>query len=235
MRRGMPTVHTKYGDNAAILSGDVMLIYVYQYLHQLPKELLPQVLAVFNRAAVEVCEGQQHDMDFESRLEVSLDEYLHMISYKTAVLLAASLQLGGLLAGAPSIEQEKLYKLGLNMGLAFQIQDDYLDTFGDPEKFGKSVGGDIRQNKKTYLLQRALELAEGEDRTSLHNWLQNEDRPDEKVAEVTALYRKLGVDKEARQRQQQYYDTCLQLITEMRLEAKDTLAGFVADIFGRDK
>lgn len=237
LRRGKPTVHTKYGNNTAILSGDVMMIYVYQYLNQLNAELLTQILSLFNRAAIEVCEGQQYDMEFENRQQVSLDEYLTMISGKTAVLLAASLQLGGLIAGAPKEEQEKLFQLGMNMGLSFQIQDDYLDTFGDPEKFGKTVGGDIQQNKKTYLLIRALELAGGDEKTELLNWLQTTNNNSSKVQAVSQLYKKLGVDGDALVKQQEYYNKSMQLINEMAMapEGKLTLLKFIEDIFGRDK
>lgn len=237
LRRGKATVHTRYGNNTAILSGDVMMIYVYQYLNQLSPNSIAEVLALFNRAAIEVCEGQQYDMEFETRQQVTVDEYLKMISGKTAVLLAASLQLGALVAGASREEQEKLFQLGINLGLAFQIQDDYLDSFGDPEKFGKTVGGDIKQNKKTYLLIRALELAGGTDLTELNNWLQTDSSNENKVPAVKHLYQKLGVDEEASNKQQHYYNTCMQLINDLSVAPEDKLVllKFVEEIFGRDK
>lgn len=150
LRRGMQTVHTKYGDNTALLTGDVMLIRAYEKLQTINPAYLPKILSLFNTTAREVCEGQQLDMDFEKMPSVTLDAYIHMITLKTSVLLAASLEMGAILGGATPGNCKHLYEFGKNLGIAFQIQDDYLDAFGDPEKFGKEVGGDIRQNKKTF-------------------------------------------------------------------------------------
>lgn len=234
MRRGEPAVHTKFGQNAAILSGDVMMIYVYRALTLLPDENLPQVLRVFNKAATEVCEGQQYDMDFEQRDRVGVDEYMHMIRLKTAVLLAAAFQMGGLLAGANAEEQQKLYDLGINLGLAFQIQDDYLDTFGAEAKVGKSIGGDIRQNKKTYLLNMAFEKANAATEAKLTALLNNSDT-EAKVQGVTQLFRDLGIDEQARKAQQEYYRNAEQLLASMQIsdEAKAPFRELMEMLLGR--
>ena len=152
LRRGMETIHTKYNNSTAILAGDVMMIKSYEYINKMNGPYLQKILRIFNTTAKEVCEGQQLDMDFEQKEWVSLDQYIHMITLKTSVLLAASLEMGAIIGGASEGNCKHLYEFGKNLGIAFQIQDDYLDAFGDPEKFGKEVGGDIRQNKKTFLL-----------------------------------------------------------------------------------
>lgn len=234
MRRGEPAVHTKFGDNAAILSGDVMMIYVYRTLSLLPDDKLAPVLRIFNKAATEVCEGQQYDMDFEKRDRVGVDEYLHMIRLKTAVLLAAAFQMGGLLASADAEEQQKLYDLGIDLGLAFQIQDDYLDTFGAEAKVGKSIGGDIRQNKKTYLLNMAFEKADAASEAKLQALLNSNDL-DAKVQGVTQLFRDLGIDEQARKAQKEYYDHAEQLLASMQItdEAKAPFSELMQMLFGR--
>src|SRR4029079_9771660 len=152
LRRGMETVHTKFGESTALLAGDVILVAAYDYLNKISGKYLFAILHLFNKTAREVCEGQQLDMDFESFKEVKMADYLHMISLKTSVLLASSLKMGAILGGAGERNQDLLYEFGRKLGLAFQVQDDYLDAFGDPEKFGKQVGGDIKSNKKTFLL-----------------------------------------------------------------------------------
>ena len=157
LRRGKPTVHEKYGESTALLSGDVMLVMAYDYLGRIDAAHLKPVLDLFNKTAREVCEGQQLDMDFEKEAMVGLDRYIQMIELKTSVLLAASLQMGAILGGASEGNQHKLYEFGRNLGIAFQVQDDYLDAFGDPAKFGKQVGGDILSDKKTFLMIKALE------------------------------------------------------------------------------
>lgn len=235
LRRGKATIHKKYGNNAAILSGDVMLLYVYHVLAELPDDKMPDLLKCFNAAAIKVCEGQQYDMDFETRQDVSVADYLTMIEYKTAVLLAASLQMGGILANASTEEQHKLYQLGINMGLAFQIQDDYLDTFGDPTTFGKTIGGDIRQNKKTYLLNMTRQIASGADATELEHMLFAQADEELKVATVTKLYRKLGVDVMAQDKQSEYFEQCLSLIKSMNVstKGKSDLMQFTDALFSR--
>ena len=160
MRRGKPAVHTRWNDNVAILSGDAMMIWAYRLLSQCDEAVLPQLLAVFTDVAVGVCEGQQYDMDFESRDDVTVEEYLRMIELKTAVLLAGALKIGALCGGAEPVQAELLYRFGIDLGMAFQLQDDLLDTYGDPAVFGKPVGGDILVGKKTYLLTTALKAAD---------------------------------------------------------------------------
>ena len=194
LRRGKPTVHKKWNVNTAILSGDVMLVKVYEMLSALDADLLKAALPLFNRTAWEVCEGQQLDMDFESRETVTEKEYLNMIRLKTAVLLGFSLQFGALLAGAPQEEQQLLYDFGTGIGTGFQLKDDLLDVYADKDKFGKQVGGDIISNKKTFLLIKALERAKGKDKKELEGWLAaTRFRKAEKVKAVTAIYDRLDI------------------------------------------
>ena len=195
MRRNKPTVHKKWDENTAILSGDAMLILAYQFMmKECPLECVERVMAVFGRTALEVCEGQQWDMEFEHRLDVTVDEYIEMIRLKTSVLLAAALKIGAILGGAPEKDAQLLYDFGIKMGLAFQLQDDYLDVYGDPAVFGKKIGGDILCNKKTYLLIKALEVANAEDKVILQEWMMKERfNPEEKIREVTEIYNRAGV------------------------------------------
>ena len=174
MRRGKPTVHKKWNENTAILSGDVMLSQAYEVMCRAEHSLLPSLLSVFNQTTIEVCEGQQYDMDFESRNDVSADEYIAMIRLKTAVLLAASLKIGAICAKASAKDADLIYEFGINVGLAFQLKDDWLDVYGDVKKFGKKIGGDICCNKKTYLLITALEKASGDTKISLTDWFSKE-------------------------------------------------------------
>ena len=193
-RRGKQTVHRKWGANAAILSGDAMLILAYRFMSQCPQEYLQQVLDIFTCTALEICEGQQLDMEFEQRRNVCSTEYIEMIRLKTSVLLATSLKIGALLGGAPSEDADQLYRFGQHMGLAFQLKDDLLDVYGDPAVFGKKIGGDILCNKKTYLLVKALEWADNSQETQLRGWLDATScNPDEKIAAVTQLYDQLKV------------------------------------------
>ncbi len=196
LRRGNQTVHVKYNQNTGILSGDLMMIMSYNHLinncHDL--ELKDQILKLFTSTAIEVCEGQQYDMDFETRDDVSLNEYLLMIKLKTAVLLAASLKAGMVIGKADEADSQNMYNFGLNIGLAFQIQDDLLDTYGDVNIFGKKIGGDIVQNKKTYLYLKALELANAKDRKKLKLLYNSDsDNPETKVREVKEIFNKLDV------------------------------------------
>ena len=193
VRRGQPTVHVKWNDNTAILSGDQMLIEAYKLLQNVPADKLPQVLRLFNEMATGVCEGQQYDMEFEHRSQVSVADYMMMIEKKTSVLLAYAMKIGGYIAGATPAQQEALYQYGLHIGLAFQIQDDILDVYGDPKTFGKAIGGDIVCNKKTLMLLTALETASPEDKAELLQWLIMTDRDAEKIAAVTEIYTRLGV------------------------------------------
>ncbi|HRH61589.1 MAG TPA: polyprenyl synthetase family protein, partial [Chitinophagaceae bacterium] len=179
LRRGMPTVHEKYGQSTALLAGDVMLVQAYEYLNKINSAYKHRILALFNKTAKEVCEGQQLDMDFEKKTDVQLQEYVRMIELKTSVLLAASLQMGAVLGGASEGNRQHIYEFGRNLGIAFQVQDDYLDAFGDPAKFGKDAGGDIRQNKKTFLLIHALETASAEQKKMLQQLMR--ENPADKV------------------------------------------------------
>jgi geranylgeranyl diphosphate synthase type II len=192
LRRGKPTVHARYGEPTALLGGDVMLVAAYDYLNRLDARYLKRIIHLFNQTAREVCEGQQLDMDFEKRDTVTLDEYIHMISLKTSVLLAASLRMGAILGGAGEGNQQQLYAFGKKLGIAFQVQDDYLDAFGDPEKFGKQVGGDILANKKTFLLIHALETAPEAEQKELRRLLQTNE--DGKVEKVLQIFHDTGID-----------------------------------------
>jgi geranylgeranyl diphosphate synthase type II len=207
LRRGKATVHEKWNANSAILSGDVMLIRAYDLLLDTTPALLPEVMRLFNKTAAEVCEGQQFDMNFETYQTVHEDEYIEMIRLKTAVLLGMALQLGAVLAGAEKGDAQKLYDFGVNIGVGFQLKDDLLDVFADQAKFGKQVGGDIISNKKTFLLIKALELAEGADAEELNFWLtQQQFDKVEKVSAVRNLYEKLGVKSLTVEKMESYFD-----------------------------
>ena len=194
VRRGRPTVHIQWNENTAILSGDQMMIEAYKLLAEVPESKLHKVLRLFNKMATEICEGQQYDVDFESQEHVTIEEYLKMIRLKTSVLLATALQIGSYLAGANEAQQEALYQFGINVGLAFQIQDDILDVWGDPKTFGKAVGGDISCNKKTYVYLTAQQLADAELAEELHQWYGSvlDDNTD-KIAAVKGLFEQLNV------------------------------------------
>lgn len=204
VRRGRPTVHVKWNDNTAILSGDQMLIEAYKQLAQVPADKLPQVLKWFNEMATAICEGQQYDVDFEHQRHVRIEDYMMMIEKKTSVLIANALRTGGYIAGANPAQQEALYQYGLHIGLAFQIQDDILDVYGDPKTFGKAIGGDICCNKKTILLLTAMEQADAETKAELEQWLEVSDRDAEKIAAVTALYNRIGVRERAEKLMEQH-------------------------------
>ena len=217
MRRGMETVHHKYGESTALLAGDVMLVRCYEYLNKINSHQLQKVMQLFNQTAAGVCEGQQLDMDFEKCATVGLEEYVNMITLKTSVLLAASLQLGALLGGASENNQQHLYEFGKNLGIAFQVQDDYLDVFGDPEKFGKQVGGDILANKKTFLLIHALETALPDQLAALEQLIAS-DAPD-KVAQVTQIFKDCKVDDWAKALKNKYLQTALQHLEDTAVVA----------------
>lgn len=230
LRRGMETVHLKYGESTALLAGDVMLIRAYDYLNKINPQYLHRILHLFNTTAREVCEGQQIDMDFEKMETVSLDAYIRMISLKTSVLLAASLEMGAILGGASEGNCRHIYDFGKNLGIAFQVQDDYLDAFGDPEKFGKDVGGDIRQNKKTFLLLHAFEVATPAQKKELENLLQ--ENPPDKVAKVLAIFRDCNIDAWARELKDKYLQTALEhleaiAVRSVRKEPLEELANFL--------
>ena len=206
LRRGQQTVHAKYGESTALLAGDVMLIRAYDHINSVDPTHLQLVLSLFNKTAREVCEGQQLDMDFEKRESVGIDEYLHMIELKTSVLLAASLQMGAIIGGAGERNQHLLYEFGRKLGLAFQVQDDYLDAFGDPEKFGKQVGGDIMANKKTFLLIHALENTSRKG--ELNDLLAG--NASDKVDKVLAIYRDCKADAWALELKNKYLGEALE-------------------------
>lgn len=230
LRRGMETVHIKYGSSTALLAGDVMLIKAYEYLNKIQTPHLHRILQLFNTTAREVCEGQQMDMDFEKQDVVTLGQYIEMITLKTSVLLAASLEMGAIIGGAGEGNCKHLYEFGKNLGIAFQVQDDYLDAFGDPEKFGKDVGGDIRQNKKTFLLLHALEVADAEQRQQLLQLMQ-QNQPD-KVEKVLSVFRACQVDAWAMELKEKYLETALHhldaiAVRSARKEALLELAHFL--------
>ncbi|MCM5528748.1 polyprenyl synthetase family protein [Parasegetibacter sp. NRK P23] len=230
LRRGMETVHTKYGDSTALLAGDVMLVVAYDHINKVQSGYIHKIMYLFNKTAREVCEGQQLDMDFEKRAYVSLNEYIRMIELKTSVLLAASLQMGAVLGGAGDANQHHLYEFGRNLGIAFQVQDDYLDAFGDPKKFGKQVGGDILSNKKTFLMIHALETATASQKQELVRLM--EESPADKVEKVLNVFRDCGVDEWALRLKQQYLDTAIQHLEDIavlsaRKEPLKKLASFL--------
>ena len=205
MRRGHATVHKKWDANTAILSGDSMLVLSYQRIAQCAPQYLPQILDLFTTTALEIGEGQQYDMEFETRDDVCEAEYIEMIRLKTSVLLACAMKMGAIQAGASAADQDTLYRYGESLGLAFQLQDDYLDVYGDPSVFGKNIGGDITSNKKTFMLINALLRAEGQDKAELEAWIARKDFDrQEKVNAVTHLYTKLGIDRLARERIEYY-------------------------------
>jgi len=239
LRRGQPTVHEKWNANTAILSGDVMLVNAYELLLDIDPILLPLVIRRFNRTAAEVCEGQQLDMNFESRTDVSEEEYVDMIRLKTSVLLGFAMELGGIIAGADEATTQRLYEAGVSMGLGFQLKDDLLDVYGDPEKFGKQVGGDIIANKKTFMLIEALVLAKGEAKEQLHHWLSLEqgtyDIPT-KVAAVTGIYSQLGIDKIAEAKAEAYFTNGFAILKNLPVaeSRKKPLMDFASYLLGRE-
>lgn len=207
LRRGHETVHKRWNDNQAVLSGDTMLVLAYERMAQGLTDKLGEVLSLFTQTALEIGEGQQYDIDFETRNDVSEAEYIEMIRLKTSVLLACALKIGALLGGASQTDADNLYKFGEQIGLAFQLQDDYLDVYGDPKIFGKAVGGDIASNKKTYMLINAFNCADDRQRKELQRLIGAEvfDR-DEKVATVTALYNEIGIDKMAKDKMDFFFE-----------------------------
>lgn len=238
MRRGNMTVHKKWDANTAILSGDSMLVLSYQLMSQCPQEMLQQVIDTFTITALEIGEGQQYDMDFEKRTDVTEEEYIEMIRLKTSVLLACAAKIGAILAGASSEEQNHAYRFGEQLGLAFQLQDDFLDVYGDEKVFGKKIGGDITSNKKTYMLIKALERAEGIDRQQLEYWIEAQefDRS-EKVNAVTEIYTRLGIDTLAKERIDKYFTSALDNLDAISApaERKAELLSFVQQMMRRER
>ena len=237
MRRGRLTVHRKWNDNAAILSGDAMIILAYQLMCHQAGERQAAILKTFSDAALGVCEGQQYDMEFEERDDVSEDEYMEMIRLKTSVLLACALKIGALLGGASDQDAELLYEFGEKVGLAFQLQDDYLDVYGDPKVFGKKIGGDILCNKKTFMLINTLNLCNDRQRQDLQAWIDKKDfDPEEKIKAVTAIYDAVDIKTVCRQKMQRLYDEAFSAFARVSVDEsrKAPLKDYVQQLMGRD-
>jgi geranylgeranyl diphosphate synthase, type II len=234
LRRGMTTVHEKYGPSTAILTGDVMMVVSYDYISRVTSPHIRHILHLYSQTASRVCEGQQLDMDFEHHSDVRMDEYLHMIGLKTSVLLAASLQIGAILGGAGLGNQDKIYQFGKNLGLAFQIQDDYLDCYGDAAKFGKKPGGDILAGKKTFLLVKTLEVATEAQRYRIREL--ETAAPDDKIAGMLELYHQCGVDAWVRELKEQYRQAAYQSLEDIAVlsSRKEPLRGLVEYLLQRE-
>lgn len=238
VRRGMPTVHRKWDANTAILSGDSMLVLAYQRMQNCPADKLPAVLDAFTTTALEIGEGQQYDMEFETRNDVREEEYIEMIRLKTSVLLACAMKIGAIMADAPKEDVDNLYRFGERMGLAFQLQDDFLDVYGDPKVFGKAIGGDITSNKKTYMLINAIGKAEGKDKETLMGWINAKDFDrEEKVKAVTEIYTRLGIDTMAKAKMEEYYAEALAALAKVSVpeEKKAQLREYAAKMMKREK
>ncbi len=237
VRRGKQTVHKRWDVNTAILSGDVMLTLADVYMSRVGDEYFREVMATFHRTSIEIAEGQQYDMDFETRDDVAEEEYIEMIRLKTSVLLACALKIGAILGGASKDDAEHLYHLGESIGLAFQLRDDYLDVYGDPKVFGKKIGGDILCNKKTYLYINALRLADKEQRAVLDYWAAASDyNPEEKVAAVTDIYNKVGLPAMSRAAEERYYRKAQASLEALSVgdDKKQVLREFMANLMERD-
>lgn len=238
MRRGKSTVHTKWDSNTAVLSGDAMLIDAYHHISNVPIDRLSQTLSVFTSTAMKVCEGQQYDMDFEKRFNVTHSEYIEMIRLKTAVLIAASLKIGAILGNAEDQDADRLYNFGINIGLAFQLRDDLLDVYGDPAYFGKKIGGDILCNKKTYLLIKALEDTSSYNRANLQEWISAKSfDPQAKINAVKEIYDELNLESTTGKLIQKYYLAALRCLSEVNVteERKHELLAYTNSLMNREK
>lgn len=238
MRRGRSTVHKKWDDNTAILSGDTMLVLAYEHLAKCDTKYLKPALDLFTETALEVSEGQQFDMEFETRNDVAEEEYIEMIRLKTSVLLACALKMGAVVAGASDADANALYAFGEKVGLAFQLQDDLLDVYGDPKVFGKAIGGDITSNKKTFMLINAFNRADAGTRAELERWTTaTEFDPAEKIAAVTEIYNRLGIDKLAEQRIKEYFEQSRQHLDELSVsdDRKAVLREYTERMMNRKK
>ena len=238
LRRGQQTVHKKWNDNQAVLSGDSMLVLAYERLAKCDTKHLEAVLHLFTETALQIGEGQQYDMEFEMRNDVTVEEYIEMIRLKTSVLLACATKMGAILADASKEDAENLYKFGEQIGLAFQLQDDYLDVYGDAKVFGKKIGGDITSNKKTYMLITAFNQANAEQRAELEKWINKSDfDTEEKIAAVTRLYNEIGVDKLAKEKMGFYYEQGKKFLDAVKLpdERKEALAAYAAEMMKRQR
>lgn len=238
LRRGHQTVHVKWNPNVAILSGDSMLVLSYQRMLQCRPDKLKPVIDLFTETALEIGEGQQYDMEFETRTDVTEEEYIEMIRLKTSVLLACATKIGAILADAPDEDADNLYKFGEQMGLAFQLQDDYLDVYGDSKVFGKAIGGDIMSNKKTYMLINAFNLANYKQREELTHWITAENpNPKEKIAAVTKLYNEIGIDKLAEKKINFYFEESRKYLKAVKVdeERKSVLEAYTQKMMHRKK
>ena len=238
MRRGHETVHRRWDANKAILSGDSMLVLAYQRVSQVPADKLRAVLDLFTVTALEIGEGQEYDMSFETRNDVTEDEYIEMIRLKTSVLLACATKMGAILADAPEEDQERIYRLGEQLGLAFQLQDDLLDVYGDPAVFGKAIGGDITSNKKTYMLINAFLRADDRQREELHRWIDATDFDrQEKVQAVTRLYDEIGIRQLCEEKINYYFDLARQTLAEVNVpeDSKQALSAYMDELLHRNK
>jgi len=236
LRRGKETVHEKWDINTGILSGDAMLILAYQLFENYDADTFQQLAKLFSKTAIEVCEGQQYDVDFEDRDTVTVDEYLHMIDYKTAVLVGAAMEMGAIVAGASKKSQAAIYEFGRNLGIAFQLQDDYLDVFGDPETFGKQVGGDIISNKKTYLFLIALSDSSLEDSKELeHLYSIQPENPGEKIEAVKRLFIHSGAEEKTKLKIKHFTEIAIQLLGDLEINeaGKQQLAAFANQLIYR--
>ncbi|WP_455094524.1 polyprenyl synthetase family protein [Prevotella koreensis] len=238
IRRGHETVHKKWDANTAILSGDSMLVLAYERMAQCPKEKLAEVLSLFTETALEIGEGQQYDMEFENRTDVKEAEYIEMIRLKTSVLLACAVKMGAILADASAEDAENLYKFGEQIGLAFQLQDDFLDVYGDPAVFGKAIGGDITSNKKTFMLINAFNHATAEQKAELSKWIAATDfDANEKIAAVTRIYNEIGIDRMAKEKIEFYFEESKRYLERVNLpgERKRELVSYTNDMMKREK
>lgn len=236
LRRGHKTVHEKWNINTAILSGDAMLILAYQYFENYEPKIFKELAQLFSKTALEVCEGQQMDINFETRNNVSVSEYIKMIEYKTAVLVGAALKMGAIVAETSEENKNAIYNFGLNLGIAFQLQDDYLDAFGDAATFGKQIGGDILENKKTYLYLLALEKAKNEDKSELINWFSNtENNSQEKVERVKSIFEKTEATTATQNQIEIYTNNALEILNNLNIksEQKNELRTFALDLMNR--
>lgn len=236
MRRGKKTVHKEWNENTAILSGDAMLILAYQYIAKASPPHLKEVLDLFGMTALEVCEGQQYDVDFEQRNNVTEQDYLKMIRLKTAVLLAASLKMGAIQGGASQQDADLLYESGIHIGQAFQLKDDFLDVYGDPAVFGKNTGGDILCNKKTYLMIKALELSDDTQKAELDRWMQMTTfNPEDKISAVVHIYNEAGVKTCCENKIREYYGNAMRCLEKISVEKekKNELTDMIHDLMYR--
>lgn len=238
IRRGEPAVHLKYGENSAILSGDAMSIMAFRYLSRCKTSELAPLLSLFSTTALEVCEGQQYDMEFEKKDQVTIAEYLEMIRLKTAVLIGCTLKMGAMMAGADEKSCRLLYDFGILTGIAFQLQDDWLDVYGEENSFGKEIGGDICENKKTYILLKAIEMSDQETRSDLQKWMDRTDFDrNEKIEAVRKIFTESGASEATRTLMKEYHDLAIESLQQLNVQdsAKTELKNFAAKVLSREK